>query len=390
MVCPTQYPGSRDQVSSVLRPRQTETGCRPRRCLPRHRSGPSVARCRCSATAEPVLTCQSMLALPGSLFLTAPNAAGACDPCIPEPPHRERPQPMPQEAPVTVTRRVHARLLSSDTCDIDVPTQLHDDAVDPYAVTATFLLAEDLEVEWVLARDLLGDGLQRQSGDGDVVLRPSTGADSTDVELVVSVPRGHARVTLPAETVAAFLRRATPSCRPAPSRNTWISTPPSCGSCRTKRCRSSVESQRFAPTVRIQRHPHSTKTSPGDVNRSHYQRVFSLDSGLRGGGSLESRTPAGRTLCCPPWRAHAVRLDLRHLTFCDTGGCWRLLRFERDARLSGYRTSIHGAKLGQSAPSWHSSPVRTSPPLREEDRSDGLGSPSLRPTLLGTPRKDPR
>ena len=42
--------------------------------------------------------------------------------------------------------------------------------------------------------------------------------------------------------------------------------------------------------------------------------------------------------------AHAVRLDLRHLTFCDTGGCWRLLRFERDARLSGYRTSIHGAR----------------------------------------------
>ena len=42
--------------------------------------------------------------------------------------------------------------------------------------------------------------------------------------------------------------------------------------------------------------------------------------------------------------AHAVRLDLRHLTFCDTGGCWRLLRFERDARLSGCRTSIHGAR----------------------------------------------
>jgi hypothetical protein len=113
---------------------------------------------------------------------------------------------MPHEAPVTVTRRVDARLLLSDNCDFDFPTQLHYDAMDPYAVTATFLLAEDLEVEWVLARDLLGDGLQRQCGDGDVVLRPSTEADSADVELVLSVPRGHARVTLPAETVAAFLR----------------------------------------------------------------------------------------------------------------------------------------------------------------------------------------
>jgi anti-anti-sigma regulatory factor len=42
--------------------------------------------------------------------------------------------------------------------------------------------------------------------------------------------------------------------------------------------------------------------------------------------------------------AHTVRLDLQHLSFCDTRGCWHILRFERDARLSGYETSIHGAK----------------------------------------------
>jgi hypothetical protein len=101
---------------------------------------------------------------------------------------------------------VDARLLVSETCDVSFPTQLHYDAMDPYAVTATFLFGEGLEVEWVLARDLLGDGLHRETGDGDVVLRPSTGASSTEVELTLSVADGHARVTLPADTLAAFLR----------------------------------------------------------------------------------------------------------------------------------------------------------------------------------------
>jgi anti-anti-sigma factor len=42
--------------------------------------------------------------------------------------------------------------------------------------------------------------------------------------------------------------------------------------------------------------------------------------------------------------AHIVRLDLQHLTFCDISGCRHLLLFEREARLSGHETSIHGAR----------------------------------------------
>src|SRR5688572_24399667 len=41
--------------------------------------------------------------------------------------------------------------------------------------------------------------------------------------------------------------------------------------------------------------------------------------------------------------ADAVILDLRQLTFCDTAGCWALLVFEREARLSGHPTNVHGA-----------------------------------------------
>jgi anti-anti-sigma factor len=41
--------------------------------------------------------------------------------------------------------------------------------------------------------------------------------------------------------------------------------------------------------------------------------------------------------------ADAVHLDLRQLTFCDSAGCWVLLRFEREARLAGHPTNIYGA-----------------------------------------------
>lgn len=41
--------------------------------------------------------------------------------------------------------------------------------------------------------------------------------------------------------------------------------------------------------------------------------------------------------------ADVVNLDLRQLTFCDTEGCRVLLLFEREVRLSGHQTRMHGA-----------------------------------------------
>jgi hypothetical protein len=113
---------------------------------------------------------------------------------------------MEQDTPVTVTRRVDARALVSETCAVDFPMLFHYDAMDPYAVTATFLVGDGVEVDWVLARDLLADGLHRRTGNGDVVICPSSGAAAAEVELMLSVPEGRARVTLPAETLAAFLQ----------------------------------------------------------------------------------------------------------------------------------------------------------------------------------------
>lgn len=113
---------------------------------------------------------------------------------------------MLQQALATVTCQVEARLLLSDSADIGLPTRLHYDATDPYAVTATFRLHDGQEVEWVLGRELLGGGLHRPSGEGDVLVRPSTRGGVPEVELVLSVPPTDARLMLPAETVAAFMR----------------------------------------------------------------------------------------------------------------------------------------------------------------------------------------
>ena len=114
---------------------------------------------------------------------------------------------MPQTSPGTVTRRVEARLLLlPEACDVSLTTQLHYDASDPFAVTATFLFGDGVELDWVLARDLLAEGLHRQTGEGDVALGPSSEPGSTDVELTLSARHGHARVALPTATLAAFLQ----------------------------------------------------------------------------------------------------------------------------------------------------------------------------------------
>src|SRR6476469_703710 len=133
---PTQYLGLRDEVPRDSAARQTETGCRPgRRCPPctapaaLSLNGPSENHASDSSRGR-----RHRLATPTAL----PPAA--CDPTFPPHVPTERPTSMQECAPVTVTHRVDARLLLSETCDVSFPTLLHYSAMDPYAVTATFLV----------------------------------------------------------------------------------------------------------------------------------------------------------------------------------------------------------------------------------------------------------
>ena len=178
-------------------------------------TAPAVrTRCRCAATVGTALRCQWMLAPPDSLFPTAPCRRKGATPHSPRPALREA-QPMPQDAR---------------------PSSL----------------ADDLEVEWVLARDLLGDGLHRQTGDGDVVLRPSTGAVSPEDEdapsrrTAMNTPRPredvdslHIAVTtsvsLPSGSKSAgkWTSQTAPSCRPHSPLSTSAGRTPSAWTCNT-------------------------------------------------------------------------------------------------------------------------------------------------------------
>lgn len=146
---------------------------------------------------------------------------------------------MPQDAPVTVIRRVDAQLLLSEDPDISLPTQLRYDAMAPHAVTAP--------------------------------------GDTTSSRAATDMPTSR-------EDIGHQLIAVTTSA-------------------------SSV-------CIRV----------CGEVDVANRRQLQVALSAVKLTG------------------AHTVRLDLQHLTFCDTGGCRHLLRFERDARLSGYETSIHGAK----------------------------------------------
>lgn len=77
---------------------------------------------------------------------------------------------------------------------------------DPYAVLATFR-ADDTEISWVLARDLLAEGLVRASGEGDVHVWPAWEEGREVVMISLSSPDGQAVLEADATTLRVFLER---------------------------------------------------------------------------------------------------------------------------------------------------------------------------------------
>ncbi|MDT3442536.1 SsgA family sporulation/cell division regulator, partial [Pseudofrankia sp. BMG5.37] len=64
----------------------------------------------------------------------------------------------------------------------------------------------DSMVTWTFARDLLRDGVDAPSGEGDVQVWPAK-LGGGPVSLEVSSPSGHALFELPRQKVVAFLER---------------------------------------------------------------------------------------------------------------------------------------------------------------------------------------
>lgn len=101
---------------------------------------------------------------------------------------------------------VELRLIIPDTAKVPVSVDLGYDTEDPFAVTAAFR-GDEGTVEWVFARDLLHEGLDRPSGEGDVQVWPGV-EDGREVVLVsLNSPDGHAVLEADAGDLRRFLAR---------------------------------------------------------------------------------------------------------------------------------------------------------------------------------------
>lgn len=95
-------------------------------------------------------------------------------------------------------------LLAPRTPAVPVQVELRYDTRDPFAVVAAFRTGRAGWVEWVFSRDLLGDGLLAETGEGDVRISPAD--DNPEIVVMeLNSPSGHALFEASAQRLAEFL-----------------------------------------------------------------------------------------------------------------------------------------------------------------------------------------
>ncbi|MCK8676339.1 MULTISPECIES: SsgA family sporulation/cell division regulator [Streptomyces] len=88
-----------------------------------------------------------------------------------------------------------------------IPVELGYEASDPFAVRLTFHLPGDAPVSWSFGRELLLDGLNVPSGEGDVHIAPAGPGEVSDVLLRLQVAGERALFRSSAPPLVAFLDR---------------------------------------------------------------------------------------------------------------------------------------------------------------------------------------
>jgi len=107
----------------------------------------------------------------------------------------------------SVVSRVELRLVRSSSL-VPVDTELSYDAADPYAVALTLNLASAEPVRWMVAREILRQGLSGPAGEGDVGIWPSGPSEARPTVCVaLSSPDGDALLVCDAGELAGFLDR---------------------------------------------------------------------------------------------------------------------------------------------------------------------------------------
>ncbi|WP_030560766.1 spore wall synthesis regulator SsgD [Streptomyces aureocirculatus] len=108
-----------------------------------------------------------------------------------------------------IEQAVEARLVAAAPRMPTIPATLHYDRRDPFAVRMSFpapATLEGVEVFWTFSRELLAQGVETASGDGDVRVRPY-GYDRTVLEF--HAPEGTAIVHIRTGDLRRFLHSTT-------------------------------------------------------------------------------------------------------------------------------------------------------------------------------------
>lgn len=106
-----------------------------------------------------------------------------------------------------VLAEVMMRFLVSEELSFRIPVELTYRADDPYAVRMTFHLPGDEPVTWTFGRELLLDGINTPTGDGDVHIAPSRPEELSDVHIRLQVGGERALFRAGAGPLVAFLDR---------------------------------------------------------------------------------------------------------------------------------------------------------------------------------------
>ncbi|BAJ31355.1 MULTISPECIES: SsgA family sporulation/cell division regulator [Kitasatospora] len=110
--------------------------------------------------------------------------------------------------PATVEEVLELRIALDQDLVGEVRTRFRYAAAAPYEVRLTFHLGRPDEADWVFSRDLLRDGLQALSGQGDVKLWPAQcPCHGPTLHLALQSPHGSALLEASQPQVRAWLER---------------------------------------------------------------------------------------------------------------------------------------------------------------------------------------
>ncbi|MEV8524553.1 SsgA family sporulation/cell division regulator [Streptomyces sp. NPDC052000] len=107
----------------------------------------------------------------------------------------------------SVEAEVMMSFLVSEELSFRIPVELTYEAADPYAVRMTFHLPGDTPVTWAFGRELLLDGINAPTGEGDVRIEPTEQGELCDVRIRLQVGADRALFKAGAAPLIAFLDR---------------------------------------------------------------------------------------------------------------------------------------------------------------------------------------